>query len=347
MNKRIEWIDIVKFVCMICVMATHFSFNNHELRTLYYPFFLVLFYFCAGYCYRRKSSFREHFISKVKQLLIPWLVFSNLNIILSAIISFKEHDNVVVEILRNMLQIRGYGDILWFLSSLFVAYLFFYFVERSIDDKKKANGYLLLFSVLYFVRELYVVYFDGSIFFWNRPDLPWRIDYIPNMLLYMLFGYYFKLYLEKQFDSINSVLFRIVGTVLYILIARVYIETRTFPREVAYIAIDYLKHIMGSLIVIAWCKKIKTNKYISFVGQNTLSYFCIHNKVITFVEVFLFTMMPSLKKILIENTFLGSIANIAGSLIISVILIIPTLFMIKFCPRLIGKWPNKSTKLSA
>lgn len=344
MNKRIEWIDIVKYVCIICVMTTHFSFHNGIVRDIYNPFFLVLFFFCSGYCYRRKGSFKEHFINKVKQLFIPWFVFSNLNILLSAVLSFKEHSNVMVELLRNLLQIRGYGDILWFLSSLFIAYIAFYFVEKRMTDKKTTIKYLIIFSVLYFVRELYVVYYDGSIFFWNRPDFPWRLDYLPNMLLYMTFGYAFRLYYEKKLDRINTLWLRIIATVVYVILSKIFIETGSLPREIIYIAIDYLKHFLGSVVVIAWCKTFKSNRYISFVGQNTLSYFCIHNKAITFFEVIIFALFPKLESLLMNNLYLGAIGAVAGSLLMSVILIIPVKLLIRYCPKLIGKWPKENNK---
>lgn len=338
MSKRIAWVDIVRYVCIICVMATHFSFNNHELRVIYYPFFLVLFYFCSGYCYRRKAGFKEHFVSKVKQLLIPWLVFSYGNILLSGIMSFKEHEGFATELWKNALQIRGYGDKLWFLSSLFVAYLAFYFVEKRINNKNALWKYLGLLSVLYACRELYVFYYDGSAFFWGRPDLPWRLDYLPNMLLYMLFGYAFRHYFEDSFDKYNTLVLRVLLTVIYLALINYSFSTDAVFTNILNICFDYVKHLLGSAVVIAWCKKIKINRYLSFVGQNTLTYFCIHNKFVTLLELVVFAVLPGLETLLINNVLAGALGCIIGSLFISVLLIIPTKLFIRFCPKLIGRW---------
>lgn len=337
MSRRIAWVDIVKFVCIICVMATHFSFNNHELRMIYYPFFLVLFYFCSGYCYRRKGSFKEHFVSKVKQLLIPWFVFSYGNIILSEIMSFKEHEGFLTELWKNALQVRGYGDRLWFLSSLFVAYLAFYFVEKRIKDSSSLKRCLIIFSILYVCRELYVFYYDGSVFFWGRPDLPWRLDYLPNMLLYMLFGYAFRHYYENSFDKYNSLRLRICLTLVYLVAINYSFSTDYVFTNVINIGFDYVKHLLGSIMVVAWCKTVKTNVYLSFVGQNTLTYFCIHNKFVTLFEVLMFAVVPGLESVLLNNVFLGAAGCIVGALIISVVLIIPTKVLIRFFPKLIGR----------
>lgn len=66
-------------------------------------------------------------IKKIKGLLVPWFIFSNLNIMLSMIMTFKGERNFLSEFAWNLLQIRGLGDGVWFVAALFVAFIPFYF----------------------------------------------------------------------------------------------------------------------------------------------------------------------------------------------------------------------------
>lgn len=78
-RKRIEWVDIGKYICIMFVMLSHLQSGSEILTKFYLPFFLTVFFFLSGYVYREPVSFKEHFINKLKGLFIPWLIFSNLN----------------------------------------------------------------------------------------------------------------------------------------------------------------------------------------------------------------------------------------------------------------------------
>lgn len=126
-NKRIEWVDIVKYVCIIMVMLSHLETRTEVWSAFYSPFFLTAFFFTAGYVYKPKGDFREFIYKKIRQLFIPWLVFSIFDIGLSQLISFNVHESLLEELKWNFLQIRGQGDLIWFVAALFVAFIPFYF----------------------------------------------------------------------------------------------------------------------------------------------------------------------------------------------------------------------------
>ena len=128
MNKRIEWVDIGKYICIMFVMLAHLECKTELLSIVYKPFVLTVFFFLSGYVYKQPTSFKEHIIKKIKGLLVPWFVFSNFNIILSSIISLKANRNWKEEMLWNALQIRTFGDGMWFVAALFAALKSFTFV---------------------------------------------------------------------------------------------------------------------------------------------------------------------------------------------------------------------------
>ena len=72
---------------------------------------------------------------------MPWIVFSDLDSVHLKIITFNEHDSLLVELKLNYLQIRGQGDQIWFVAALFVAFIPFYFFIRFYESKpQKING---------------------------------------------------------------------------------------------------------------------------------------------------------------------------------------------------------------
>lgn len=68
-NKRIEWVDIVKYVCIIMVMLSHLETRTDIWSTFYTPFFLTAFFFTAGYVYKPKGSFKEFMYKKFRNCL--------------------------------------------------------------------------------------------------------------------------------------------------------------------------------------------------------------------------------------------------------------------------------------
>ena len=139
--KRIEWVDTVKYVCIIMVMLSHLETRTNIWCAFYSPFFLTTFFFTAGYVYKPKGSFKEFFHSKSRQLFVPWLVFSVFDILLSQVISFNAHESLFEELKWNFLQIRGQGDQIWFVAALFVAFIpFYFFIKRYEAISEKISG---------------------------------------------------------------------------------------------------------------------------------------------------------------------------------------------------------------
>ena len=198
MNKRIVWIDIAKFIGIFFVMLSHFESCPSFLRAFFTPFYLAIFFFCSGYVYKNGEEFVPFLKKKIRQLFLPWLIYSNLNIILSNIKSFKTHNSSFkTELFRNLLQIRYYDERLWFIPALFSAYLVFYFVIRRYEEKKDLKGLLILCAVLAFLRKIYKEFMDPELLPWKLINLPWHIDYIPTALLFMVLGYLLLYFIGK------------------------------------------------------------------------------------------------------------------------------------------------------
>ena len=325
-KKRIEWVDIGKFICIMFVMLSHLDSGSDMLDKFYRPFFLTVFFFLSGYVYRQPETFSEHIKNKVRGLFIPWLIFSHLNILLSMIFSFKGNRNLS-EFIWNWLQIRGKGDGIWFVAALFVAYIPFYFI---IKQNKPIKTCVVAFC-LSLASVIYTHIMPAEYLPWNSTALPWHLEYIFQAMLWMVLGYYFKQYGENLFDKLNTVRNRILIWLIYIVMA--YIPNISGGG----IALSYIRSVLGITAIIAVCKVIKNNKYISFVGSNTLTYFALHGKIYTIIQKILEKVVGGLYQMCLNNPWTSSILAVVITFITSLVLIIPAVIINRYFPWILGR----------
>ena len=338
MKRRIEWIDTIKYICIMFVIITHLESCTKILSTFFSPFFLTLFFFCSGYVYKNNSGFRDFIYKKIRQLFIPWLIFSCLNIFLTQIISFNEHPNIIEELKWNFLQIRGMNDGLWFIAALFITYIPFYFYIKKFEKSKnkyKNIVYICILIILSFISIIYTKLMPPQWLPWNSTSLPWHIEYIFQAMLFMFIGYIFKNNYENKLDLYNTKKNRILLLIGYTTIRyTVYFSGIQFPILID-ILYNYLSELFGSIMIINFSKILKNNKYFSYVGQNTLLYFAFHGKLYSLLQTILKEF--SIYYIILNNTIYSSIFAIIFAIILSIILIIPTYIVNKYFPFLLGR----------
>ncbi|MCD7843644.1 MAG: acyltransferase family protein [Clostridiales bacterium] len=327
-GKRLEWVDTGKFICIMFVMLSHLESGSDILSAFYSPFVLRVFFFLSGYVYKQPATFREHFVKKVKGLFVPWLIFSNFNIFLSAIISLHGERNTLSELAWNALQIRGSGDGVWFVAALFVAFIPFYFIIKW----NKPAWACAVAAVLSLASVLYSNLMNPEFFPWGSTALPWHLDYMFKAMLWMVLGYYFKVYGEAVFDKLNTVRNRAVLWAVYLIAAYI---PETIGGGYWSIPLSYIRGILGIFAILSICKIMRTNRYISFIGANTLTYFGLHGKLYAVIEAVLGKF--SLYGALLENAFTSSVVAIVITVAMSLILIVPAMIINRWFPWVLGR----------
>lgn len=346
-GKRIEWVDVVKYVCIIMVMLSHLETRTDIWSAFYTPFFLTAFFFTAGYVCKPKKNFKEFLYSKFRQLFVPWLVFSVFDIVLSQIFSFNAHGSLSEELKWNFLQIRGQGDQIWFVAALFVAFIPFYFFIKKYEtisekvigggDSKKYLIAIIVAWLLSFISILYTRLIPAERFPWNSTALPWHIEYMFQAMFYMVLGYMFRHNFEELLDRHNTSKTRIVAVVLYALIVFVPFLAQIEMPIMVDIIFKYVASFIGIFALIMIAKTVKSNKYINYVGQNTLIYFALHGKVYSVIQTVLRRTATGFYSAVLNNTVASSIFCLALSLILSVVLIIPAYIINRWFPFIVGR----------
>lgn len=329
-------------------MLSHLESGSDFLRTIYSPFFLSVFFFSSGYVYKHKDNFKTFLIKKVKGLLWPWFIFSILNIALSHVLTFNEHTEITTELLQNFMQVRGYGDQLWFIAALFAAFIPFYFLVRWHNASAKKNKDILFFVIvliLSMVSKVYSRLMNPELFPWKSTDLPWHLDYIFVAMFYMAIGYLFRIKLEEKFDKCNTRINRTILIAVYLVIVFFPSILNIELSGIFSFCYNYIISLLGIAAVISLCKVLPNNKYVSFVGQNTLTYFALHGKVYSLLQTLFRKFFGEAYAAILSNAATSSLFAIILTLLMSVILIIPAYIINRYLPFLLGrKLQKKGTK---
>lgn len=345
-EKRIEWVDIVKYVCIIMVMLSHLETRTDIWSAFYSPFILTAFFFTAGYVYTPKKNFKEFLYSKFRQLFVPWLVFSVFGIVLSQVLSFNAHGNLSEELKWNFFQIRGQGDQIWFVAALFVAFIpFYFFIKRYETISEKINrgdsrNCLIAIAVSWLLSLVSILYerlAPFEIFPWNSTSLPWHIEYMFQAMHYMVLGYMFRHNFERWLDKCNTLTIRFVSVALYsMFVFGPFFAKIEMPMMVD-IVYQYVASLIGIFTLILIAKVVKGNSYINYVGQNTLIYFALHGKVYSVIQTVLKKVAVGFYGMVLNSTVASSIFCFILSLVLSVILIIPAYIINRWFPFIVGR----------
>lgn len=180
---------------------------------------------------------------------------------------------------------------------------------------------------------------DGT-FPWGSAALPWHIEYVFQAMFYMVLGYIFRQKFEVKLDKRNSKAGCSVVCLIYLLLVFIlYISGITLPMALD-ILYDYILSFVGIVAVVMIAKKIPSNRYINYVGQNTLIYFALHGKAYSLIQAVLKRFAGGFYVAILANTVLSSVFALLFALLLSILLIIPALIINKWLPWIMGRKIN-------
>lgn len=337
-KSRITWVDIAKYLGIMCVMNSHLESAPDRLEMFYTPFFLMIFFFTSGYVYRHTDNFGKFLKKKIFQLFVPWLLFSVLNILLSQVLSFNSHSSLKEELFWNFMQVRGYGDGLWFISALFITFIpFFFFIKWYEKSASNSKHWILIGSTLALsvASQIYFYAMNPSVFPWKSTALPWHLEYIFVAMFFMILGYLFRTKFEELFDRYNTWLFKLV--VLGLFLGTVFISNYVIHNDFANLPITYLSQLSGVTFIVALCKILPSTRIILYLGQNTLLCFALHGKIYSVLETIIDKLVPNLYYSILSNVVTSSLFSILLTIVLSIILIIPIWIINRWFPFTIGR----------
>jgi Fucose 4-O-acetylase and related acetyltransferases len=122
---RMAWADIAKGFGILLVVAGHMPTIPSNVRLWIFSFHMPLFYYLSGYFAKpNKKTMKLFMLSKLKSLLLPYLVYSMVFILCDGILLRRDFSVIQSELI-DFLRGQGGNDILWFLFSLFTVEILF------------------------------------------------------------------------------------------------------------------------------------------------------------------------------------------------------------------------------
>jgi len=278
-KKRIKWLDVAKGYAMICVMLGHLE--PGFIEPFLYSFHLPLFFFLSGYVFSTKRNFKDFFLRKCQELLIPYF---SVGIIIIAFQRIHGHisgqspftlEHLLLNLKDLFVQIRAWD--LWYLSCLFLVNIIFYLLVKILK-----NDYLLLMvSIALVVAGLFYYRDKGAGLYWNA-------DVCFFAIFFFFMGYWSRVGLPQKL--IKAFEIKWLSVVLFIVFwaGNIFLNTTSMKLTGAHLemymgsyAIPYMTipaavlGIYGVIILSGWA----TPKPIMYIGQNTLVYYLFHQNV--------------------------------------------------------------------
>ena len=295
-KKRLEWLDFGKAMGILVVLAVHAGCSLGVLTYYGGMFYMPIFFFAAGYTFRRKEGegYGAFLWKKAKRLLIPyfgtsaflWLFFYLKDSVLSGDPGdLKIQSLIGILYSRNQMWQSGYAgenpvllnllnSPLWFLTALFLVYAWYELISKSRRKYQLLMTGLMASVIWHYVTPLL---------------LPWSLEAVPYFACFFAAGEAFrqrdgaqKLDQDKRLWIGSFNVFLLLGFVC----GSVNLSCGNYGVSMlAYLLVG----ISGSIVILMLgalveVKLPKVSHLISLVGQQTLPILCLHMFVYMFIQ---------------------------------------------------------------
>lgn len=272
-NERLSYLDIAKAIGILLVILGHIYCNDDNFHIWIYSFHMPLFYFISGITFN-KTKYKnvvKLLNNKIKILGIPYIIYNIVNLTLILIFLDYPKSDFIICILH-VFALTGYGA-MWFLPSLIIIQIMFYLIDKFINNKLiKVLIFIAIFLITYILRK-----FD-----YNIIMLVLYRSFIG--LIFFASGNYIYIYIKYK-----KIKYREIILLLFINIITCFINGRVelWDLRLNNILLYFISSITGTLFIIYICKKIYTNKFLEYIGKNSLIIMCTHQIIIELIRKYI------------------------------------------------------------
>lgn len=265
--QRVHYIDLMKGLGILLVILGHMQqLISPRILFVIYTFHIPLFYFISGTLYQEKYNDlkRIDYTKKIgKSLLYPYLTLFIANMLFGLLKDgmSKLPKYLLSFMYSNYIFDSNYVGAIWFLGSLFVVEILFFFIHNS-KHKKKAIFIMIIIGVL--TKIIVTVY-------------GYRFPFWIDISIYGLLFYYIGYRIKNKKIKIQHIF---ISILLYI--GSIYLNVNFFDNlmlkghfDLLYLKIGcsilYILSAMSAIIIVLFiCKKIGKCLLIEEFGRNSL-----------------------------------------------------------------------------
>lgn len=208
-NKRIQYIDVAKFLAMLLVVFSH-GFKESLCTAFIFSFHIPTFFVLNGMTLNLEQDFGSFLVKRLKGYIVPMLGLGVLSILLDHLLKWiLNTPSTPLDLLINLSKVINQSRYLalWFLSALFFSDLLIYGFHKFFHKNVILMGMACLAAMT--LGILFNQYYNTT--------LVWNLDAAFFGCLFVYFGYIFGKTRFAQFQEKlmkNRWLPLIVGTVL-------------------------------------------------------------------------------------------------------------------------------------
>jgi polysaccharide biosynthesis protein PslL len=186
MMQRIRWLDIIKGIGILLVVAGHI-FKLYVKATIFL-FHMPLFFFLGGCLFKPSKDYLNYLFRKSVHLLIPYCAF--LLVLYSKEAYFLFNDNPIssahiLKIAANLVLggrlLTMWTGIFWFVTCFFLTQQIFNVLVTTFK-KRTVVCIMVIFYVLSLINS----------FFFRDVFVPWCANVVFAALPFFAFGYYYR-----------------------------------------------------------------------------------------------------------------------------------------------------------
>lgn len=272
MKKRVEWIDIAKFLGIFAIYLGHFGENAGLAYSFVFSFHVPLFFFISG-CMSNYDSERNLFRfiwKRFKGILLPFYCFAMVSIIIRVIsnnLDLRAIKDLLILVAKGCIRNSFFAASLWFLSCLFIMEV--------------------VFKILKYVKFRTIILCVAGIFFWiseflivSRPTWAYNFDSMLYFFIFYAIGYCVYPYICNLFEANTNK--KRIGIVLLFVISLLYmaflyegisicykLSFNRFTNEI----VQIVQPLIGIVFIFTLAKLLEGVKLINRIGMDTL-YLC-------------------------------------------------------------------------
>ncbi len=323
-NKRISWIDICRGIGILCVIYAH-GLSADKYRFLFYAFHIPLFFFLSGVTlsHKQHESVYKSIKKGVKGILFPYFLFALISYGLWLILNIRNfHFEGFLQIMINILYGNGSGNqlffnaVLWFLPCLFITRLSFTILSDISRNIKILIPTLLACSIAgYILATAY-----------PHLKLPFGAETAFSSIVFFGVGYLYNgsAKLKQLLDNkkITTALFLTVITVLFSL-SNFYLSGHQVDMRLNRMGnyfLFYLSAVSGIAMCVSWSHLIKQNKFLEYLGRNSMILFVSHLIIFSYISKILFIWLTPATISRFRNLYFAPLYSIISITIICSVL---------------------------
>lgn len=298
LSCRKKEIDFLKALAIFLVILGHAPLCHNGVKQVIYSFHMPLFFFIYGMTYSLKSHQErdfltfQFFIQKVKRLMVPAYVWALSYSLLFSIYNHSWNFRYLIYIIYgSQYSLKNAHSLtsIWFLPVMFLAVCFIEIIMQTLHSYRlnKSITALCLIIILSIISFILPNFYYGY---------PWGLNIVPISVSFMLMGILFQeiedqLYNDKRL-SLYVFICTFIGLPLLYLVCilnlpyinknNVDMASSTYGLYPLYM-ICALLGILITVIIAFFISKIVNNRFIFYIGLNTLSIFLIHKPLIQFI----------------------------------------------------------------